>query len=131
MAREGLFFSTVGQVHPKLKTPANAVIVLGIVSATYCLLGTFDQLIRYFVFISMIWYVMSILAVFRLRMTRTAAERPFRVPLYPVTPIIFVIAALGLLYQLYHENTRDSIIGLIILAASLPTYWLWRRFHQK
>ncbi len=131
MAHEGLFFNLVGRVHPRLKTPANAVMVLGIVSASYCLLGTFDQLIRYFVFISMIWYVMSILAVFRLRIARPAAERPFRVPLYPITPAIFLIAALGLLYQLYHENTRDSQIGLVILAVSLPTYWIWRKFHQK
>lgn len=131
MAHEGLFFNVVGRVHPQLKTPANAVIVLGVVSATYCLLGTFDQLIRYFVFISMIWYVMSILAVFRLRITQPAADRPFRVPLYPITPAIFLLAASGLLYQLYHENTRDSIIGLVILAVSLPTYWVWRKFHQK
>lgn len=131
MAREGLFFKVVGDVHPRLKTPANAVVALGVISAAYCLLGTFDQLIRYFVFISMIWYVMSFLAVFRLRQTRPAAERPFRVPLYPVTPAIFVIAALGLMYQLLHENTRDSLIGLVILAVSLPTYWVWRKFHQK
>ncbi len=131
MAREALFFNVVGKVHPTLKTPANAVIVLGIVSATYCLLGTFDQLIRYFVFVSMIWYIMSLLAVFRLRLTRPDADRPFRVPLYPLTPAIFVLAASGLLYQLYHQNTRDSIIGLIILAVSLPTYWLWRKLHQR
>lgn len=131
MAREGLFFNVVGQVHPRLNTPANAVVVLGIVSATYCLLGTFDQLIRYFVFISMIWYIMSILAVYRLRATRPDAERPFRVPLYPITPTVFVVAALGLLYQLYHENTRDSLIGLGILAVSLPTYWIWRKIHSK
>jgi amino acid transporter len=131
MAREGLFFKVVGQVHPKLKTPANAVVALGIISAAYCLLGTFDQLIRYFIFISMIWYVMSFLAVFRLRKTRPAAGRPFRVPFYPFTPAIFVVAALGLMYQLLHENTRDSLIGLVILAVSLPTYWVWRKFHQK
>jgi len=131
MAREGLFFDVVGRVHPKLQTPANAIVIIGIVSATYCLLGSFDQLIRYFVFISMIWYVMTILAVFRLRVIRPVAERPFRVPLYPVTPAIFLLAALGLLYQLYHENTRDSLIGLGIIAVSFPTYWIWRRFHQK
>lgn len=130
MSREGLFFEPVGRAHRRLQTPANALVILGLATAVYCLLGTFDQLIRYFVFVAMIWFVMNIAAVFILRVRRPGADRPFRVPLYPLTPAIFLLAALGLMYQLFRENTRDSAIGLALLAASLPTYWLWRRSHR-
>jgi amino acid transporter len=131
MARECLFFESVGRVHPRLQTPANALAILGVVSATYCLLGTFDQLIRYFVFVAMIWFIMNILAVFVLRARAPRLDRPFRVPLYPMTPAIFLVVALGLMYQLFHENPRDSVIGLFIIAVSFPAYGLWRRFYCK
>lgn len=130
MAREGLFFESVGSVHSRFRTPANSLVILGIVSAVYCLLGTFDQIIRYFVFIAMLWFVMNIVGVFILRKRHPEFDRPFRVPGYPVTPAIFLLVALGLMYQLLHDNTRDSLIGLGIIAVALPTYWLWRRFHR-
>ncbi len=131
MSREGLFFESVGRVHKRLQTPANALVIIGVMTAAYCLLGTFDQLVRYFVFIAMIWFVMNIVGVFILRARRPNVERPFRVPGYPVTPAVFLIVILGLMYQLFYENTRDSLIGLGVLALSFPTYWIWRRFHQK
>lgn len=131
MSREGLFFTTVGRVHPRLATPANALAIIGLATATYCLLGTFDQLIRYFVFVAMIWFIMNIAGVFILRVRRPDADRPFRVPGYPITPAIFLLVGLGLLVQLLRENTRDSLVGLGLLALSAPTYWIWRRLHAK
>jgi APA family basic amino acid/polyamine antiporter len=130
MARDGLFFESVGRVHRRFQTPANSLLILGGVSAAYCLSGTFEQIIRYFVFIAMIWFVMVIASVFIFRRRNPDADRPFRVPFYPVTPALFLLVAVGLLYQLYQDNTRDSAIGLGILAVSLPTYWLWRRWRK-
>jgi amino acid transporter len=131
MSREGLFFESVGRVHSRLQTPANALVIIGVMTAAYCLLGTFDQLIRYFVFVAMIWFIMNIVGVFILRARRPDAPRPFRVPGYPFTPAIFLIVGLGLMYQLLQENTRDSLIGVGVLVLSFPAYWIWRKFHQK
>ncbi|MEW5702135.1 MAG: amino acid permease [Candidatus Zixiibacteriota bacterium] len=129
MARAGLFFAAVGYVHRRFATPANALAILAVVSAGYCLLGTFEQIIRYFVFVSTIWYVLVIASVYVLRIRRPDLERPFRVPLYPITPALFLLVALGLMYQLLRENTRDSLIGLAILLVSIPAYFLWRRWR--
>lgn len=129
IARDGLFFAPVAHVHRRFHTPATALTILGVIAAVYCLLGTFEQLIRYFVFVAMIWFVLNIAAVYVLRKRRPHVQRPFRVPGYPVTPLLFLVPALGLLYQLYIENTRDSSIGLLILAVSFPVYWVWRRWY--
>jgi APA family basic amino acid/polyamine antiporter len=129
MARDGLFFRRVGNVHPRFETPALSVAIVGVLSAAYALLGTFDQLIRYFVFVAMIWFVMNILAVFLLRSRRPDHPRPFRVPFYPITPALFLAAALGLMIQLFRDNTRNSVIGLLLLVVSVPIYFGWRRLQ--
>ncbi|HUU46547.1 MAG TPA: amino acid permease [Acidobacteriota bacterium] len=127
MARDGLFFESVGRVHPRFRTPANALGILAVVSAIYCLLGTFEQIIRYFVFIAMIWFILVTLGAIILRIRRPRADRPYRVPLYPITPILFLIVATGLAAQLFIDNTRDAIIGLGVIVLSIPIYFLWRR----
>ncbi|HEX9751304.1 MAG TPA: amino acid permease [candidate division Zixibacteria bacterium] len=129
MARDGLFFESVGRVQPRFKTPANSLAILAVTSAAYCLFGTFEQIIRYFVFVAMIWFVLVVLSVFLLRRRRPDAERPYRVPFYPITPAVFLLVAVGLMIQLYLANMRDATIGLVVLAASLPTYFAWRRWH--
>lgn len=129
MARDGLFFRRVGNVHARFETPALSVAIIGVLSAAYAALGTFDQLMRYFVFVAMIWFVMNILSVFLLRRRRPDHPRPFRVPLYPFTPAVFLAAALGLMIQLFRDNTRDSVVGLLILVVSVPIYFAWRRLQ--
>jgi amino acid transporter len=130
MAQDRLFFKSVGHVQPHFKTPANSLAIIGVVSACYCLLGTFERIMQYFVFYAMIWFIMVTLAVIILRFRRPDVERPFRVPLYPVPPILFLLIALGLAYQLFVDNTADTVTGLIILAASVPAYFLWRRLRR-
>jgi len=131
MSQDGLFLKSAGSVHRRFETPAVALIVLGVIGAIYAALGTFEQIIRYFVFVAMIWFSLNILAVFILRRKRPNADRPFRVPLYPVTPAIFLGSALGLMIQLYRDNTRDAIVGLILIALSIPIYLIWKRFSRS
>jgi amino acid transporter len=131
MGRERLFFSWVASVHPRWGTPAASLVVVGIVSAAYTLLGSFEEIIKYFVFVSTIWVALAIAAVIRLRVQRPEAKRPFRVPLYPLPPLIYLLVAGGLLYQLLRENTRDSLMGLGVVVASLPAFLLWERFRLR
>jgi amino acid transporter len=131
MAGDGLFFRAVGRVQPRFKTPAVSIMVLGVTSAAYCLLGTFQEVMRYFVFNAMIWFSLVAVALIILRHRRPDAERPFRVPFYPFTPIVFIIVALGLASQLLIDNTRDALVGLGLLALSLPVYFLWRRIRRE
>jgi APA family basic amino acid/polyamine antiporter len=130
MARDNLFFRWVGHVHPRFQTPANSLAILGTVSVVYCLLGTFEQIMKYFVFVASIWYIFVTFAVIVQRRKRPDADRPYRVPLYPITPFIFIVASTGLAYQLLMDNTRDATIGLGLLAISIPIYFLWRKLRH-
>jgi APA family basic amino acid/polyamine antiporter len=127
MAQEELFFRSIGRVHRRFETPANSLAIIGIVAACYCLVGTFERIMQYFVFNAMLWFTAVAVAVIVLRWRCPDAQRPFRVPFYPIPPLLFILIALGLAYQLLIQNTVDSVIGLCLLVASVPAYFLWRR----
>jgi amino acid transporter len=131
MGRERLFLEWVGRVHPRFGTPAVALGTLGVIGAVYALLGTFEKIIGYFVFVSTIWLVFVVASVLKHRIRRPRAKRPFRIPLYPIPPLIYLGVAVGLLYKLLKENTRDALIGTGIVLASIPVFFIWERFRVR
>lgn len=130
MAREGLFLKKVAYVHPRLGTPVNSLALLGVISALYTLMGTFEQVMRYFVFVATLWFAMNILAVILLRRRRPDLARPFKVPLYPLSPLVFLGVIVSLSASLFVENPRDAIMGILLILLAIPIYLLWRRAHQ-
>jgi len=127
MGRENLFFSWVGRVHPHRGTPLAALLGVGAISALYALLGTFEGIVSYFIFVSTIWLILNIASVIVHRRRRPGIRRPFRIPLYPLPPLIYLGVACGLLVQLFLENTRNSLVGLAIVAVSVPAFLVWER----
>jgi amino acid transporter len=131
MASEGLFLKSVARVHPRFGTPFNSLVLLGVISAAYCLMGSFERLMSYFVFIATIWFALNILAVIILRVRRPDADRPFRVPLYPLTPLIFLGVILSLGVQLFLDNTTDALVGLGLISLAIPGYYFWKTSHGR
>jgi APA family basic amino acid/polyamine antiporter len=130
MGRDRLFFEWVGRVHSR-GTPAAALALLGILSAVYAALGTFEGIIGYFVFVSTIFLTMNVVSVVVHRVRGTGGARPFRIPLYPLPPLVYSLVAVTLLVQLLRENTRNALIGLAVVAASVPAYLVWTRVKRS
>lgn len=128
MGRDRLFFDAVGRVNRR-GTPAVALAGVGIIAAVYTLVGSFEQIIGYFVFISMIWLALNVISVIRQRILHPDFKRPFRVPLYPIPPLIFLTVTFGLMFQLFRENTRNVLIGIGVVLASIPAFLIWERFR--
>jgi APA family basic amino acid/polyamine antiporter len=131
VGRDGLFLERVGRVHPRFQTPAWALVAVGVVSAAYSLFATFEQIIRYFVFVATLWFVFIIGSVILHRFRRPQHPRPFRVPLYPLPPLVYLVVALGLLFQLARDAPRDAVIGLAVLVLSVPVYYVWERGRRR
>ncbi len=127
LGRDGLFIRAVGTVHATRRTPAASLGGLALIAALYCLVATFEGIVRYFVFISTLWFILNIGSVILHRIRRPHADRPFRVPFYPWPVVLFLCAAIALWIQLLLENTRDSLIGMGILLLAVPVYHAWRR----
>jgi len=126
MARDGLFFRKIAEVHPRLGTPAIAIAATALWSMVLAASGTYTQLLTYVVFTAWIFYGAGALTVFVFRRTRPDAPRPFRVPGYPWTPALFVLAALGIVVATLVGQPTRAIAGLVALVLGLPAYLIWR-----
>ena len=126
MARDGLFFKRLAVVHPRFGTPAFAIIVLTAWAAVLAASGTFEQLLTYAVFSGWIFYGLGALAVFAFRRAEPNAVRPFRVPGYPVTPVLFVLAAAALVLNTIATQPGRASVGLAFVALGAPVFFFWR-----
>ena len=136
MARDGAFFSAAARVHPKFKTPAASIVAQALWTTVLILTGSLDKLTTYVGFAITLFAGIAVAALFVLRAREPEAPRPFRAWGYPVAPAIFTIAsgmivANALWTDLVVPIMRDeawgpSAAGLIVIAAGLPVYLLFR-----
>ncbi len=127
MARDGVFFARIAQVHPRFGTPAVAIVSTALWSSVLVLSGTFEQLFTYVVFMSWLWFALAALAIFAYRAREPRAPRPFRTPGYPLTPIVFVLAALVIVVNTVVAQPVQSLMGLGLALLGLPAYWAWKK----
>jgi basic amino acid/polyamine antiporter, APA family len=130
MARDKVFFSSVGRVHPRFKTPALAVLIQGVLSIVLAVSGTYEQLYTYVIFSAWIFYGAAVMAVLVLRRQRPNLERPYRIWGSPFVPIAFALAALAIVANTLVTKPRESGVGLGIILLGLPIYFAWRRKEQ-
>jgi amino acid transporter len=131
-ADDGLCPRAIASVHPKFKTPWVAVSLCGALGIAFVLARTFEQLADQFVIAFLPFYGLGVAAIFVLR--RRADYQPsFRVPFYPIVPLIFLGSVIALLGNaLSDESARTStmvILGVVALGA--PVYWLTARFRKS
>jgi len=131
MARDGLFFKRLAVVNERFGTPASAIVLLSCWSVLLALTGTFEQLLTYVVFAGWIFYGLGALAVFASRRKAPNVARPFRTPGYPVTPILFALAAALLVANTLYEQTRQAAIGLAVVLLGTPVFYLWRARSRR
>ncbi|MGH9660079.1 MAG: APC family permease [Bryobacteraceae bacterium] len=126
-ARDGLFFRGFGRVHPRLRTPATAILAQAVWSAVLVLSGTFDRLLTYAMVAAWTFYGLTVAGVIVLRRREPERPRPYRMWGYPATPVIFCALAAALVVNALFTETAASLISLGIVASGAPFYYWWRR----
>lgn len=127
MAKDKLFFQSVGRVHPTYRTPAVSLMVQAVWTCILCLSGSYNQLLEYIIFAVLVFYVLTITGLFVLRRIRPNAERPYRAFGYPVLPAIYIIIAVYIDIVLLRYKPQYTWPGLIIVLLGIPVYYLWSR----
>lgn len=127
MARDGHFFSSVGRVHPRFKTPVLAILIEGVWAMALAASGSYEQLYTYVIFSAWIFYAACILAVLVLRRRVPSLNRPYRVWGYPVLPVAFAVAALAVVGNTIVREPGESIVGLLIILVGIPIYFIWKK----
>ena len=123
MARDGLFIPAAAAIHPHYGTPARAIIIQAALASLLVVVGTFNTIISYFIFVVVIFIGLTVAALFVLR-RRSRQEIPYRTPGYPVTPIIFLLLIALLLFLLGGNNPKQALLGVAVVALGLPVYYL-------
>jgi APA family basic amino acid/polyamine antiporter len=141
MARDGLFFKKVGQLNDK-HVPLWGLIIQGIWAAVLILPRTikhdpttgvvsygnlYGNLLDYVISAALIFYILTIAGIFRLRQTRPNAERPYKAFGYPFIPILYMIGASVILIVLFVYQTATTWPGLIIVLTGIPVYFVWKK----
>jgi APA family basic amino acid/polyamine antiporter len=132
MARDGLFFKKIAEVHPKFLTPHLSIIALGVWGMILTLLlKTFQNLFTYVIFGEWIFFGLTVGAVIILRKKRPDMPRPYKTLGYPVTPIIFVLAALYISVNSLITQFKGTVFGLVIILLGIPGYLYWKMKRPK
>jgi basic amino acid/polyamine antiporter, APA family len=140
MSRDGLFFRATGTLN-KRGVPGTALLYQGIWIIVLILLRTrhvdsagsisygnlYSDLLDYVVFSVLIFYVLTIAGIFILRVRRAGAERPYRAFGYPFLPLLYIVAALAIMFVLLLYKTQTTWPGLVIVLLGVPVYLVWSR----
>ncbi len=132
MSNDGLFFKKLSQVNSKSNTPVNAIVAQGIWAIIILLLwGTFEAVITYVVFIDWIYFFLTAFIVILFRIKRKSAHRTYKTPLFPFTPIVFIVISFLFVINTLAENILYAGAGLALLALSTPFYFYFKHKRKK
>ena len=127
MARDGLFFRKIAEVHPKYETPALAILVQGGWASLLAVSGSYEKLFSYVIFSSWIFYGLAVAGVIVLRRRHPDLPRPYKMWGYPVTPALFVVTSMLFVANTLVTKPVPSLLGLLCVASGVPAYLFWRR----
>jgi APA family basic amino acid/polyamine antiporter len=126
-ARDGLFFKRFGRLGPRSRVPVTSLVLLAVWGALLALSGTFDQLTNMAVMSYALFWIPVSLAVIVLRRRLPAAPRPFRVPGYPLVPLLFALVMVWIVISALLTATAECVATLVLILIGLPLYPLFRR----
>jgi APA family basic amino acid/polyamine antiporter len=126
MAKDGLFFRKAGELN-RFGVPGFAIAVQGIWSVLLCLSGTYSDLLDYVIFAVLIFFSLTILSIFILRVKRPDIPRPYKAFGYPVVPALYILTTVVIMIILLIYKPRYTFPGLIIVLIGIPIFYLWRK----
>jgi len=127
MSRDGLFFKSVGVLHPKFRTPVAGLVLQACWAALLCISGSYGQLLDYIIFAVLLFYIMTIVGLFVLRVKRPSEPRPYKALGYPVLPAVYIVMAGWICIVLLRYKPQYTWPGLIIVLLGIPVYLFWSR----
>ncbi|MDH7514702.1 MAG: amino acid permease [Bacteroidota bacterium] len=129
MARDGLFFRTVGKLNSR-SVPGAALVLQAVWTSLLCVSGTYSDLLDYVIFAVLIFYILTIGGLFILRRKEPDAERPYRAFGYPVVPALYIAVAFAVSLDLLVFKPAYTWPGLLIVLLGIPAFFAWRRFRK-
>jgi len=128
MAKDGYFFKFASDIHKVYKVPSKSIVMQGLIAMVMVLSGSFDQILTYMGFSLGIFPILAVLGVFKLRHKN---KSEYKMPGFPVVPVIYMVAGMTILCLGFLERPGPSSIAILTVIAGLPMYYLFRRRSPK
>jgi APA family basic amino acid/polyamine antiporter len=127
MSRDGLFFKSVGKLHPRFNTPVAGLAIQAVWATLLCVSGSYGQLLDYIIFAVLVFYILTIIGLFVLRAKRPDVPRPYKALGYPVLPAVYIVMAGWICIVLLRYKPQYTWPGLILVLLGIPVYLFWSR----
>ncbi|MGA0586950.1 APC family permease [Dyella sp. KRB-257] len=131
MGSDGMFFSAVGRIDPTSRAPQVALATLGAWAIVLTLSGSFGQLLDYTTVGEWLAHAFGIATLFWYRRHLAREPSPYRVPFYPLLPLVFVVTVLGVIVATSIHAPRDAGMSLLIIALGVPAFYGWRWLERQ
>jgi len=126
MADDRLFFKKIAWLHPRTFVPVAAIVLQGVWAIVIAASGRYEQILNYVVSVDFIFFGLTATCIFIFRRRDRAATK-FKIPLHPLTTIFFIAACFFVVANTIYKYPENSFIGLAIMLAGIPVYFLWKR----
>jgi APA family basic amino acid/polyamine antiporter len=125
MSQDGLFFKSVGKLHPRYKTPVAGLLVQAAWTIVLCVSGSYGQLLDYIIFAVLVFYILTIVGLFVLRFKQPDAPRPYKAWGYPLLPALYIGMAGWICIVLLRYKPQYTWPGLVLVLLGIPVYLFW------
>ena len=131
MARDGLFFESVGKLSPRSRAPVVAIVLQGLAAIVIACSGTYGEILNFAITVDFIFFGVTAASLFVLRRRQIGSDTAiYRAPGHPFTTILFVLSCVGIVGSAIIASPANSAIALCIMLAALPVYYYWARFKR-
>ncbi len=131
MSKDGLFFKSVGKLHPRYRTPAAGLLVQAAWTAVLCVSGSYSQLLDYIIFAVLVFYILTIVGLFVLRLKEPDVPRPYKALGYPMLPALYIAMASWICIVLLRYKPQYTWPGLVLVLLGIPVYLFWSRHSAR
>jgi APA family basic amino acid/polyamine antiporter len=128
MAKDKIFFRFASDVHKKFGVPAKSILLQGAIAAVMVLFGTFDQLLTYMGFSLGIFPLLAVLGVFKVRRLELS---PYKMPGFPLAPVLYILAGISILTLAFFQRPTESSIAIATVLVGIPVYWAFKKKYKN
>lgn len=128
MAKDGYFFKFASKVHSVYRVPSKSIMLQCLIAIIIVLSGTLDRILTYMGFSLGIFPILAVIGVFKLRRLK---KSEYKMPGFPVIPIIYILAGVSILILGFLEAPLPSFIAILTVAAGIPAYFIFKRIYEK
>jgi APA family basic amino acid/polyamine antiporter len=131
MAKDKMIFQSLARVHPRFETPSVSILIQMLLALFYVCTGSAMTLVIYMGFALNIFPVLAVIGLMYIRHARPDLKRPYRVPFYPLVPLVYITLSIAMMIAALLSWTKTSAFAIAVVILGIPVFYTWQRCTNK